>query len=323
MDPICHTLVGATLGTTGLEKRTRYGRAALIIGANLPDIDAIAHFWGYPATYAFRRGITHGLPALFLLPVLLALLLLGFDRLKGPAPDGRRADLRWLFVLSAIGVLSHPSLDWLNNYGMRWLMPFVDRWFYGDTLFIIDWFAWLVLAAALLGAWLRRHRTLVWYVRPASVGLALLVAYVGMNAAVTAAAENAAFAAHAGNPPRRLMASPVPLNPFVRDIVLDFGTEYRFAEYRVFDVPGLHMTDLVIPVGDPDLLERSKGVREGRWFLRWARFPFVVAGNGGDDPVLILGDARYVRDVDKPRLRDFGILALDSDALRRGTLSVD
>ena len=54
MDPICHTLVGASLGCTGLEKKTRYGRATLIVAANLPDIDVVAHFMGGAASYAFR-----------------------------------------------------------------------------------------------------------------------------------------------------------------------------------------------------------------------------------------------------------------------------
>jgi inner membrane protein len=50
-------------------------------------------------------------------------------------------------------VLTHPALDWLNNYGMRWLMPFDGRWFYGDALFIVDPWVWLVLGGVVfLGA---------------------------------------------------------------------------------------------------------------------------------------------------------------------------
>jgi inner membrane protein len=69
-------------------------------------------------------------------------------------------------------VLSHPTLDWLNNYGMRWLMPFDGRWFYGDALFIIDPWVWLVLggvlflrlsrSAAALGAWLTFWALATW-----------------------------------------------------------------------------------------------------------------------------------------------------------------
>ncbi|MDH4107874.1 MAG: metal-dependent hydrolase [Gammaproteobacteria bacterium] len=311
MDPVCHTLLGATLAATGLERRTRYGRATLIVAANLPDIDAVAHFWGYPATYAFRRGLTHGLPALVVLPFLLAALMLWLDRQRPAAPGERPADPGWLVILAAIGVVSHPMLDWLNNYGMRWLMPFADRWFYGDTLFIIDWIAWLVLATALLAARVFRGANLDWYRRPAVLGIVVLLAYIGMNGAITSAAEASALQALADRPPRRLMASPVPLNPFVRDIVLEYDDEYRFAEYRHVGTPGLSIDELVIRIGDPADFARARAVREGRWFLRWARFPFVVTERRDDGLHLRLGDARYVRDIEKPRLRDFGTLDLE------------
>ncbi len=29
-------------------------------------------------------------------------------------------------------------MDWLNSYGVRLLMPFSNRWFYGDALYIVD-----------------------------------------------------------------------------------------------------------------------------------------------------------------------------------------
>ncbi len=38
----------------------------------------------------------------------------------------------------------------MNTYGVRLLMPFDERWFYGDSLFIIDPWIWLVLAAGVL-----------------------------------------------------------------------------------------------------------------------------------------------------------------------------
>ena len=43
MDNLCHTLVGAALGKAGLQKRTPLATAALLIGANLPDVDVLAY----------------------------------------------------------------------------------------------------------------------------------------------------------------------------------------------------------------------------------------------------------------------------------------
>jgi len=53
-----------------------------------------------------------------------------------------------LLGLTALAVLTHPTLDWLNNYGLRWLMPFSGEWFYGDALFVIDPWVWLLLGGA-------------------------------------------------------------------------------------------------------------------------------------------------------------------------------
>ena len=126
---------------------------ALIIGANVPDVDAACLFWLDGVEHlGFRRGITHGPPALVLLPLILAGLLYGFDRWqakRGKRPEGRLpVSFGWLFALSFIGCLTHPALDWLNVYGIRLLEPFSSQWFYGDTLFIIDIWLWALMGFA-------------------------------------------------------------------------------------------------------------------------------------------------------------------------------
>lgn len=311
MEPICHTLVGASLGCSGLENRTRFGRATLIVAANLPDIDVLSYLLGDVAPYAFRRGLTHGLPALVVLPFLLAPLMLALDALF-PARDGpRRASLRWLLILSAVGVATHPALDWLNNYGMRWLMPFVDRWFYGDTLFIVDWIAWLVLGAGLVASRCVDYERLAWYSRPAAVSIGVLLAYIAMNFAITQAAERAALAATAADPPARLMASPVPLDPLTRDIVFDYGDVYRFGTYRFGVEPAFAWKDRVVPHGNPVSFEMAASRQEGHWFLHWARFPYIVTDMNDGAIRLRIADARYVPDIERPALRGFGRLTLE------------
>ena len=66
MDPLTHTLLGANLASTRLRDTTRLAAAALVIGANLPDVDSILYFIGHDdLALGFRRGWTHGvrLPA--------------------------------------------------------------------------------------------------------------------------------------------------------------------------------------------------------------------------------------------------------------------
>jgi len=153
MDPIAHTLFGAAAAQTGLGRRSAYATAALVIGANLPDIDGVAMFLSGDSALYWRRGWTHGILALVLLPLLLTAILIAWSRAFGGPPPRPRV----LLGLSYLAVWSHPSLDWLNTYGLRWLMPFDGTWFYGDTLYVVDPWFWLILAGA---AFLFRSRHL-------------------------------------------------------------------------------------------------------------------------------------------------------------------
>ena len=71
-----------------------------------------------------------------------------------------------LFLLSFIGCLTHPALDWLNVYGIRLLEPFSSQWFYGDTLFIIDVWLWALMGFAVWFSLRREKRGGEW-TRPA------------------------------------------------------------------------------------------------------------------------------------------------------------
>jgi inner membrane protein len=311
MDPVCHTLVGASLGATGLERRTRFGRSTLLIAANLPDADFVFYFVDNASAYAFRRGITHGLPAILVLPLLLALVMAAVDRLVSKRDEGPDVSLRWLVILSLIGVASHPALDWLNNYGMRWFMPFSERWFYGDTLFIIDPVVWLTL---IVGVWLTYRSSseaLPYYRRPASIALAVFVGYVLVSLSMTRVAEDVALAQVSADPPNRVMASPVPANPLRRNIIFDYGAEYRFATVVFTPGPGFSWEEDVIETGDPELLQRARETRDGGWFLRWSRFPYVVSSLSEGREYATVADARYVRDLAEERLREFGAVVVE------------
>lgn len=160
VDPLTHTFTGAALAVAGLRRKTPLATAALIVGANLPDIDALSYLTGDYRALAFRRGVTHGVLAVVLLPLLLTAALLLWDRWvrRRRQPNAPPASAAALLAVSALAVVTHPTLDWLNNYGLRWLMPFDGRWFYGDTLFIVDPWLWLGLGGALfLGT--SRHKT--------------------------------------------------------------------------------------------------------------------------------------------------------------------
>ena len=152
MDNLTHALVGAALARTGLDRRTPLATTTLVLAANAPDVDVLAYANGPYYALAFRRGITHGLPAMIVLPFAVTGVMLLCDRWRRRRPGAEPARAGALLLLSVIGLLTHPALDWMNTYGMRWWLPLDGSWSYGDSLFIIDPWLWALLgAAAFLG----------------------------------------------------------------------------------------------------------------------------------------------------------------------------
>ena len=281
MDNLCHTLVGAAMGEAGMKKRTALAMPALLIGANLPDVDVLAYFWGSDAALGFRRGWTHGLPALVLWPFVLTALLLAWDRWvrRRRRPDGEPARPRELFWLSTFAVLTHPFLDWLNTYGMRWLMPFDGTWFYGDTLFIIDPWIWLALSVGFF--WSRSRRRAA----PARWALAAVCAYIALSWGIQLASREVAARALGD---KRMMAGPVLANPFRKEIVADTGEGY---DLGIVDGLSFRPRDRPYVPKNADLpgVAEAAATREGAIFLDWARFPYFEVQDG----TVYMIDARY------------------------------
>lgn len=159
MDNLTHTLAGSALAKAGLARRTPLATATLVVAANAPDVDVLAFSAGPYAALAFRRGITHGVPAFLVLPLAVAGAVLLWDRRvrRRRDPDAEPARPVAVLALAYVGFLTHPVLDWMNSYGMRWWMPLHGGWAYGDSLFILDPWLWLALGAAtwLGGSWTR------------------------------------------------------------------------------------------------------------------------------------------------------------------------
>lgn len=297
MDPICHTLVGAAVGESGLKRRTGLGMATLLIAANLPDIDVLAYLDGPTTALWFRRGWTHGIVAWVALPLLLTGAMLLTDRLLRHRREGPAAVPGQLLLLAVIGVATHPLLDFLNVYGIRLLMPFSSRWFYGDTLFIVDPWIWLVLGIGIVAARRRARRSEMDPRRsgvPARVALVLVSGYVllmGLAGVLARRTAEQTAAIRAGTGEVRVMVAPEPANPFRRRVLAEVGDEY-FAGTLVW--PGDGRLDLQ-PVGlgpEPSFyaVAATRGP-EARKFLGWARFPYFLPDTAAG--TVVIADARY------------------------------
>lgn len=302
MDNLTHSLIGAALGQAGLKRKTGLAMPALIIGANIPDVDAACFFWLEGTEHlGFRRGITHGPPAMVLLPLILGALLWWFDHwqaARGKRPEGRLpVSFKWLYLLGLIGCLSHPLFDWFNSYGIRLLEPFSSTWYYGDVLFIID--PWIIAALG-GGIWLSRRRerggSLAWH-RPARTAGLCVTGYIAFNLALS---SNVA-ATPIFDGPGEMVANPVPIAFWKREVLWrDDGwvgnpqrqETYGKYDYSLFGGLILSSDEESEPtnMADPRIAQWAKGNPQAEAFLFWSRMP--VAELYGDR--IVLRDQRFM-----------------------------
>lgn len=307
MDNLCHLLVGAAIGKAGLAKRTTLGMSTLVIANNLPDLD-VAVFATNTLAMSFRRGWTHGVLAQAALPIALTGAMLAYDRLVvqpstrrnaslGPGKLPPTAKAGELLLLSYIGVLLHVLMDLMNSYGVRLLMPFSGQWFHGDALFIVD--PWLYLALG-VGWWCSHRREAKGIAdagRPARVGLGVAAAYVLMMLVSNVVARGAVRdgLARAGRPAdTRFMVTPVAVNPFSREVVIDVGDRYEKGNLWFDPLAHFRPTGFGMAKGmdDPDAQPALQSPL-ARAFLRWSRFPFVQVDRNTSPPTIWLNDYRY------------------------------
>ena len=180
MDNVTHSLAGLLLAATAVEVRARRRSGGAddrsfaplaavtgIAGANLPDIDVVwsaalqgAGVYDGLLSLLHHRGYTHTLLAAVVCIPMLWLAALWFRRRQlrdTITSDARRAcDRHTLLALSIVAVLSHLSLDFTNDYGVHPFSPFVDRWAYGDSVFIIEPWLWVAAVPMLLRTVVRR-----------------------------------------------------------------------------------------------------------------------------------------------------------------------
>lgn len=176
MENVTHTLAGLALARAGLGRTSRLATTALVIGANLPDVDLAWSSFRNPLTYfQGHRGFTHSLAGLLVLTLLLWAVLLAIDRMVAGRVQGEGARPGPLLIASALGVLSHGALDALNSYGIRPFLPWSGDWRYGDLLVIVDPWLWLVLGGAVfVTARGGRRRPLAWGMGAAAAAIVVL-----------------------------------------------------------------------------------------------------------------------------------------------------
>ena len=299
MDNLTHSLAGWALGQAGLKTKTRKGLAALILGANAPDIDVF--FGRFPwEPLAMHRGVTHSLIAgLVVLPFALAGLLWLLDRWqvrRGEAfKSGLAMDWRWLLALSFLGTLTHPLLDLMTTYSVQLFSPVSGAWWHADALFIIDLVLWLVLGSTIVLSKRRERAGRADWARPAQVAVAAALAYIGFNIGLSERAKADLHARVDSPTGRGIFASPQPFSFWQRELVWREGEGYAKAFWDPLH-GGLSPPPYVLTsdnMRDPLVREAIRQQPILRDYLRWSVMPMAHLTREGCKGTLVLADARY------------------------------
>ncbi|MCM0605919.1 MAG: metal-dependent hydrolase [Xanthomonadaceae bacterium] len=144
MDNLTHTLIGITVAHSLPKKlRTREIYWASVIANNLPDSDVIQNF--FPGTtpldyLVHHRGYTHNFFLTFGLAYAGAALTSFIAK-----PKGERKVTRELYLFTLLGCFMHIGADFMNSYGVHPFSPLFNQWLYGDSVFIIEPWIWMIL----------------------------------------------------------------------------------------------------------------------------------------------------------------------------------
>lgn len=289
MDPLTHTLLGASLGLAFFGRRVSRATALGVGGlaGAAPDLDVLIGSASDPLlAVEFHRHFTHALP---FAPVGAALVvgLLSIYRQWRESWRGHRTAV-WGCALMAW--VSHALLDAATSYGTLLLWPLTDRRYGWDIVAVVDPAVTVVLAVGLGLAW--RRKSAAWAV----AGLAMAVGYLGLGAVQHARAvtAQAAVAASRGHTPERVEVMPTLGNVLVwRALYEDDGK--IFADRLRIGLAGdasVRPGWALAKVREGDLMAAERARNEWRSFARFSWFAEGWVARSPADAT-VLGDMRY------------------------------
>jgi|Deesub1362B_J571_1020462.scaffolds.fasta_scaffold00082_81 inner membrane protein len=264
MDPITHGFTGALL-SRAFSPRHKNILLILIIASLLPDIDYITRFLGADIFLRYHRGITHGIGAMVLTPLVIGTVA------RSLTGEG------FLYYTGAgfLGYSLHLLMDLTTQYPIRILSP-LDWYGYSlDLAFIVDpYVSGAVLLGLLLSMRKKAKRRLI-----VAVVLLFLIVYMGVRFYLKNQAE-AYLRTQLDEYHYRLCPLP---NDFLRWwFVVKSGNTYKVGFVDLFTRSVCIKKEFTYSEARPEIKE-TKTLRTVRNFLYFAKAPyaeFVKKGGG-------------------------------------------
>lgn len=301
MDNLTHTLTGLALSQAGLNRKTRFATLALVVGANLPDVDLLTRLAGAATYLKYHRGIAHSLLGVVVLGALLAGIICHFGRKAAPKKSAPPLNGRWLLALCLLATCSNLLLDFTNAYGVRPFLPFSGRWYARDIMFILDPLLLALMAVGLgVSMLLRLVSEEVGARKPGFRGGAI---YALCSLALLCGIRDFAHRrvlgmldshTYAQETPRRVCAFPTPLNPLEWIGVVETDTAFHVLPANALhDDVDAERTRVLRKAESSPALDAAMKTRTAALFLDFARFPWAQVLETDDGFKVTLQDLRY------------------------------
>lgn len=172
MDPVTHTLSGFVLSKTITKNKTIL--AIILVTSLIPDLDILLRLHSKELFLMHHRGITHGIGALFLFPLLPAIIFrrkLGFFK---------------AYITSFIAYALHLFFDLTNQYGTKILSPFDWNSYNLSLTFIIDPYVLLPLLLSVVFSIKFKKQAKFLYI----FSMIFIAIYIGTKAYLKTEAKN-------------------------------------------------------------------------------------------------------------------------------------
>ncbi len=271
MDPVTHSLAGATICNLGF--RRKLSMLVLILASIAPDFDYITRFWGIDVFLRYHRGISHGILFLFLVPLIIGLIF------------GLRKGFLYYSFIAFLGYAAHLLMDLTNQYGTRILSPFDWEQYSLDLTFIIDPYITIGLLLSVILCVFNKKRAFVITLTTAI----LLIAYVGGRYYLQGKTKDFLK--------EKLEANTYTLYPLPNDFlrwwfVVKSGNEIRVGFADLF-TQRVCVQETYRTVSRDPHIENSKENRVVKNFLYFAKYPYAEVRSDKGRTMVIWHELAY------------------------------
>jgi inner membrane protein len=271
MDPITHTLTGITFYNTGFKRK--FSLVVILISSIAPDFDYITRLWGIDVFLRYHRGITHGILALFFVPLVISILF------------SSKKDFIYFYILSVSSYALHLFMDLTNQYGTRILSPFDWQQYSLDLSFIIDPYITLGLLVSVILCKKFKKRT----VTIAIITLVLIPLYFSSKYYLNLKAKEFLKENIEAN---TYKVCPLP-NDFLRWwFIVRSDDTFKTGFVDLF-TQRVYISDIYYKNGEDPYIIKSKETRLVKNFLYFAQYPFAEVKKQGESVVVIWRELSY------------------------------